>query len=75
VREAFGWSPSERIEWLSRRKADDYADDESFQEQLGATALRVPLHEFWPKSGPRWDALARTDQGKLILGRRYPTNN
>ena len=27
----------------------------------------MPLREFWPKSGPRWDALARTGDGKLIL--------
>jgi len=27
----------------------------------------MPLDEFWPKSGPRWDGLARTMDGKLIL--------
>ena len=27
----------------------------------------MPLSKFWPKSGPRWDALARTRSGRVLL--------
>ena len=26
-----------------------------------------PLREFWPRFGPQWDALGRTDQGAVFL--------
>ena len=39
----------------------------SFFDRLGVDDLTMQLEEFWPKSGPRWDALARTQDGKLIL--------
>src|SRR6266851_5656097 len=63
------WMPAERIEWLSPVKSDEYAEyyDEEFLERLGITNLQVPLHCFWPRSGPRWDGLARTASGKVIL--------
>jgi len=69
IRDAFAWAPTEQIEWLSPMKSDEYAEyyDEEFLERLGLTEVRVPLNDFWPKSGPRWDALARTSSGKLIL--------
>jgi hypothetical protein len=69
IRAAFAWTPLERIEWRSPVTSDEYAEyyDEEFLERLGVTDIRVPLHDFWPRSGPRWDALARTANGKLIL--------
>ncbi len=65
----FGWPPDEQIEWLSPIKSDDYAEyyDQEFLDRLGVSDLKVPLADFWPRSGPRWDGLARTDSGKLIL--------
>ncbi len=65
----FGWEENEEITWVSPVQSDDYAEyyDESFLDRLGITDLKVPLHEFWPKSGARWDALARTSSGKIIL--------
>lgn len=67
----FKWKGSEEIAWLSPIAADDYAEyfDESFLERLGVPLedLRVPLFNFWPRGGPRWDGLARTNSGKLIL--------
>jgi hypothetical protein len=29
--------------------------------------LKLPLREFWPRSGPRWDGLAKTESGKVII--------
>lgn len=64
----FGWG-TKGIEWLSPLRDDDYAEyyDQEFLERLGLNDLQMPLQEFWPKSGPRWDGLARTKEGKLIL--------
>jgi len=68
IASAFGW-PDTEIDWRSPRQDDDYAEyyDDSFLERLGVTKLSMPLAEFWPRSGPRWDGLARTSDGKLIL--------
>ncbi len=68
IAEAFGWC-GEKIEWLSPRDDDGYAEyyDQAFLDRLGVDGLVIPLDEFWPKSGPRWDGLARTKDGKLIL--------
>jgi len=69
VARAFGWSADERIEWLSPIEDDGFAEyyDQAFLDRLGLTTLRVPLREFWPPGGPRWDGLARTNSGKIIL--------
>jgi len=69
VQAAFGWSTEETIKWRSPLVSDGYAEysDESFLQQLGVTEPRVGLGEFWPAGGPRWDALARTSGGRLVL--------
>lgn len=69
IRVTFGWSDDEQIEWKSPVLADEYAEyyDESFLDQLGVGELKFPLRSFWPASGPRWDGLARTSSGNLIL--------
>ena len=61
IAEAFGWSDTV-IDWRSPRRDDDYAEyyDQAFLDRLGVDKLTMPLDEFWPKSGPRWDSLART---------------
>ncbi len=68
VADAFGWCKAE-IDWRSPRQDDDYAEyyDQAFLDRLGVDDLTMQLEEFWPKSGPRWDGLARTKDGKLIL--------
>ena len=57
------------IEWLSPLREDDYAEysDDDFVRLLGISLDATPLGEFWPERGPHWDALARTDQGQVIL--------
>lgn len=69
VRGAFAWPASEAITWVSPLASDGYAEyyDDAFVERLGIAPLAVPLQSFWPASGPRWDALARTASGKIIL--------
>jgi hypothetical protein len=60
---------SEEILWLSPMKDDAYAEyfDQAFLDLLGLNQLRHPLKDFWPPGGPRWDGLARTSSGKVIL--------
>ncbi len=69
LRSAFRWSAEENIEWRSPLASDQYAEyyDSEFLDRLGTGNLETPLDGFWPKSGPRWDGLARSDSGKLIL--------
>lgn len=68
ITQAFGWR-DELIEWRSPVKADGYAEyyDQEFLDRLEVENLIMPLQEFWPKSGPRWDALGRTETKKMIL--------
>ncbi len=60
---------NEKIEWLSPIKNDDYAEyrDSSFIKLLGLNTNEIQLEKFWPKGGPQWDALAKTESGKVIL--------
>jgi hypothetical protein len=70
IAEAFGWRKTV-IDWRSPIQDDGYAEyyDQAFLDRLGIDELTMPLEEFWPKSGPRWDGLARTTDGikKQIL--------
>ena len=65
---AFNWHNSS-IDWRSPLQSDQDAEyyDQSFLDRLGVTEVIMPLREFWPRSGPRWDGLACTSDGKLIL--------
>ena len=59
---------SERIKWLSPLAKDHYAEfyDEAFLNKvLPGKALN--LREFWPQSGPRWDALGIISPDKVLL--------
>ncbi len=69
VRSIFGWPPAEKIEWRSPVQEDAYAEyyDDAFLERLGLRNLPTPLKRFWPPGGPRWDGLARTESGKVLL--------
>ncbi len=70
INKAIGAAVGERdIEWLSPLADDAYAEyrDQSFLDRLGVSLESVPLSTFWPTLGPRWDALARTRTGKILL--------
>jgi hypothetical protein len=59
----------EQIEWLSPLKTKRYKEyhDEGFIKKLGVKLEKMPLKEFWPEGGPRWDALGKSHSGKLFL--------
>jgi hypothetical protein len=69
VRTTFAWPSDEKIEWRSPTQEDGYAEyyDDAFLQRLRLHNLAVPLNSFWPTSGPRWDGLARTGGGKVVL--------
>src|SRR5690242_6108988 len=62
----FNWDSQDEIRWLSPLASDDFAEyfDQGSLDQLGVRDTIVPLHNFWPRSGPRWDALGSTKSGK-----------
>jgi hypothetical protein len=64
-----GLAKDERVHWLSPLRDDHYAEyrDREFLERLGVSLDLVSLRAFWPDLGPRWDALAKTDRGDLLL--------
>jgi hypothetical protein len=59
----------EHITWVSPLKSDEFAEyrDQEFLHQIGVSLKQRPLNTFWPSSGPQWDALARTDKGKVFI--------
>ncbi len=64
-----GLCQGEEIEWLSPLEGDGFAEyrDDEFLERLGVCLDKRQLRDFWPRSGPRWDGLARTSGGSLLL--------
>lgn len=56
------------IKWLSPVKKDNYAEfsDDDFIEVL-ELKLKKELKDFWPKKGPQWDALGKSDKGVVFL--------
>jgi hypothetical protein len=63
---AIGLGP---IDWRSPLCDDEYAEyrDEAFLERLGVTVAVKPLERFWPRGGPRWDALGRATSGEAVI--------
>jgi hypothetical protein len=57
------------VTWLSPLKFESYAEyrDGDFLERIGHPELIDALKTFWPTRGPQWDALARTDDGQVLL--------
>jgi hypothetical protein len=69
LRRKLGLEAGAKIEWLSPRSDDDYAEysDQAFLERLGISLPKRALDEFWPARGPVWDGLARIDGGRVVL--------
>lgn len=57
------------IYWVSPLTGDTYSEyqDSEFLERLGLGLLAPRLLEFWPRGGPCWDALAKTEGGCLLI--------
>lgn len=57
------------LTWLSPLAEDGYAEylDAGFLERLELDHLAGPLAGFWPRSGPRWDGLARAGEMRVLV--------
>ncbi|NLS77725.1 MAG: hypothetical protein GXY76_10740 [Chloroflexi bacterium] len=64
-----GLPSAEGIHWRSPLKQDEYAEyrDSDAIDHLGMSLPKRSLESFWPRQGPQWDALAKTDRGDVIL--------
>ena len=62
-------SENQAIVWVSPIKSDSYAEyrDGDFLEQLTIKLTNRSLPVFWPRRGPQWDGLAKTEDGKILL--------
>ena len=57
------------VEWLSPLAGDEYAEyrDDEFLRLLSLQLPHRSLRSFWPNRGPRWDGLARSAAGSVLL--------
>lgn len=57
------------IEWLSPLRSTKFVEyqDESTFDLLELELPNRPLRDFWPQRGPRWDGVARTSNGDILL--------
>jgi len=62
-------SKNRDIHWVSPIKSDEYAEykDDDFLERLNIKLSSYPLSSFWPRRGPQWDGLAKTEDEKVLL--------
>ena len=57
------------IQWVSPLSVDNYSEyrDSEFLERVGYGHLAPTLRKFWPRNGPCWDALARIEDGCILI--------
>lgn len=57
------------IRWVSPLESDSYIEyrDTEFLEVLGLRRYAPELAQFWPAGGPHWDALARIENGCILV--------
>lgn len=69
LREARGLSSGTKLEWLSPLRCDQFAEyrDRAFLRQLDIRLEKHDLGAFWPRHGPQWDALGRSDREDIFL--------
>lgn len=69
VKTSLGLDPDESICWCSPLEEDGYAEyrDQAFLDRLSIRLEKVPLDAFWPRRGPQWDALGKSDGNKVFL--------
>lgn len=67
--QAFGQAAFLDTTWLSPLTSDQHAEyrDTAFLDKLGITLDKRRLSQFWPYGGPRWDALGRAADGKVVM--------
>ena len=69
IRAKFELSHKLPIEWRSPLASDEYAEyrDQAFLNLLDITVRETPLKDFRPTGGPQWDALGKTEDGRILL--------
>jgi hypothetical protein len=70
IRQRFKLPNNEKINWLSPKVEDDYVEYGiwEFLGKVEPTKLqKLPLNEFWPKRGPKWDALGHSSPGENLF--------
>ena len=69
IADAVGLALGETIRWVSPLESDAFREyrDQEFLDRLEVVPKARTLADFWPRSGPRWDALARTSGGRCLL--------
>ena len=67
---AIGLPAASSLVWTSPLEEDRFAEymDRSFLRALGLERLAPSLAAFWPRSGPRWDGLARVETARALSG-------
>lgn len=57
------------IKWVSPLKNDEYAEyrDNDFLNILDLNQYGDALRNFWPKGGPQWDALGKTNNKYFLM--------
>lgn len=68
IKENLNLPDSEIIQWLSPLANEAYKEysDQEFISRL-EIKQKVALDKFWPKKGPVWDALGKSNHGNLFL--------
>ena len=58
-----------KITWVSPLKEDEFAEyrDEGFLNILDIKPQYYSLSDFWPKGGPQWDALGKTNNTVFLV--------
>lgn len=69
IHDATGIATDCEIHWKSPLASQDYVEyrDQAFLNQIGTSAPKVPLKDFWPNKGAVWDGLATTSSDDVIL--------
>jgi len=69
LRQACGLSSGAKLEWLSPLRRDQFAEyrDRAFLRQLSILLEKRDIGAFWPRHGPQWDALGRSDREDIFL--------
>jgi hypothetical protein len=60
---------STEIHWVSPLANEKYSEyrDSDFLDRVGLAHLGSKLSDFWPRRGPSWDALARIEDGCVLI--------
>lgn len=66
---ALSLSPSAEIRWVSPIRETEFTEyrDQPFLDALKVETPKRTLASFWPRRGAKWDGLAATSSGQVLL--------